>query len=89
MRMTLTRYAQILDRVVMSEAGWVCADKENVYMFVRRPVFVEEGKTSFRWEGACGNKPVLITRYNPGDLDLSEFTDEDGDIDWSACRVKL
>ena len=87
--MTLEKYAKILDRVIMCEAGWVCADRSNVYVFIKKPVFVENSRGIPHWEGAGGNYPILITRYKEGDLDLDEYKDEDGEIDWSACKVRI
>lgn len=87
--MTLEKYARLLDKILMYEASWVTAEKGYIKVFVKKPVWVETARNVFEWKGSGGQYPVLIIRFRDGDLDLEEYTDKYGHIDWSACRVQI
>lgn len=87
--MTLEKYARLLDRIIMYEAGWVTAQKDFIKVFVKKPVYRETARNVYEWCGSGGQYPVLTVRYREGDLDLEEYRDRSGKIDWSACRVQI
>jgi hypothetical protein len=81
--MTLEKYAQVLDKILFNEASWVVAEKGLIKVFVKKPVWKDE------WVGGGGQYPILTAKFRDGDLDLDEYKDRFGKIDWSACRVQI
>lgn len=73
----------------MCEAAYVTAEKGYVKVFVKRPDCIETARSTFTWKGSGGQMPVLVVRWKEGDLDLSEYTDRNGRIDWTMCKVKI
>lgn len=87
--MTLEKYAGLLDRILFHEASWVTAEKGLVKVFVKKPIWKETARNVYEWVGSGGQYPILTAKYREGDLDLEEYRDRNGKIDWSACRVKI
>ena len=87
--MTLEKYAQILDKILFNEASWVVAEKGLIKVFVKKPVWKETEHNIHKWVGAGGQYPILTAKFRDGDLDLDEYKDRFGKIDWSACRVQI
>lgn len=74
----------------MVEAAWVCADSRNIKVFMRQPVLVRTGRGIYEWEDKGGSSPVLVMKYDPSrDLDLSEYRDDDGEIEWQMAKVRI
>lgn len=88
--MTLTEYARKIDRILMCEAAWVCADSRNIKVFMRQPVLERTGRGIYEWNDRSGASPVLVMKYDPSrDLDLEEYRDEDGEIEWQMAKVRI
>jgi hypothetical protein len=87
--MTLEKYALVLDRILFNEAGWVTAERGLIKVFIKKPVWKETARNVYSWVGSGGQYPVLTAKFKEGDLDLEEYKDRFGKIDWSACRVQI
>lgn len=87
--MRLLNYAKLLDRILFNEANWVVAQKGVIKVFVKKPVWKETKHNVYEWVGGGGQLPILTAKFREGDLDLEEYKDRFGKIDWSACRVQI
>lgn len=81
--MTLTEYGKILDRVIPFEAGFICADSKYVYLYKRKPSLERVTRKTLRWVGAGGQLPLLIMRLPSYFLDLEEYKDKSGVVDYT------
>lgn len=86
----MKEYAARIDRILMCEAAWVCADSRYIKVFMRMPVLVQTGRRIYEWQDKDGRVPVLVMQYDPRrDLDLEEYRDESGEIEWQMAKVRI
>jgi hypothetical protein len=87
--MTLKQYANLIDKILFCEYAWVCVDTTHVRVFAEQPKLVKRGRNGWEWVGQAGAYPLMVIRYEEGDLNLEEFRARDGEIDWSMARTRV